>query len=84
MVGGSSCPKVLSGWLDRALASEKLLSNPEKIWIDPNGFLITDERIQLEGWSDEEIEGFKNQQRLQFRELLEWDVDLKQARFFRD
>ena len=84
MVGGSSFPKVLSGWLDRALASEKLLANPEKIWIDPYGFLITDERIELEGWSEAEQEEFFDQQRQQFRELLEWDVDLKCARFIDD
>ncbi len=84
LIGSSNFPKVVSEWLDRALASEKLLANPDKIWIDPHGFLITDERIELENWSESEKETFFGQQRYQFRELLEWDVDLKCARFIND
>ena len=80
LVGSSSFSAVVAGWLDRALASEKLLANPEKIWLDPHSHLITDERIELEGWSESDKEEFFGQQRRQFRELLEWDVDLKCAR----
>lgn len=71
-------------WIRRGAASPNLLPDVGVLMLDMWRLIVTDERIEAEGWSDETIAEFLKVQKRQFRELLRYDPIARQDVFSAD